>query len=103
MANPEDKTRNIMNILVNAYEPEEAYNIRDNFLIRSKNIICPECKEDIKFDIDGYNISLLGCKNKHEIDNIYFDKFEQTQMINNVKINNFTFDKWNKINFLYQI
>ena len=82
MANPEDKTRNIMNILVNAYEPEEAYNIRDNFLIRSKNIICPECKEDIKFDIDGYNISLLGCKNKHEIDNIYFDKFEQTQMIN---------------------
>ena len=48
IANSEDKIRNKMNILVNKLEPEN--NIQDNsdnYMIKSKNIICPQCKEDI--------------------------------------------------------
>ena len=85
IANSEDKLRNKMNILVNEIESGNNNNqkINNQYFVKSKNIICPECKEDIKLSINGYNLSLIGCKNRHEIDNIYFDKFEQTQMINN--------------------
>ena len=36
----------------------------------SKDIICPECKENIILDIKNFNINLKGCKNKHEINNV---------------------------------
>ena len=79
IANPEDKTRNKMNVLVvegeGPIQPQEC-------IIKSKNIICPECKEDIKFSIDDYVINLFECKNKHDIDHIFLDEFESTQNIN---------------------
>ena len=62
----EDKERNIMNILVN-----EIYKtvIKEN-IIKSKEIICPKCYENIFIKIEEYKINLFNCKNKHNINNI---------------------------------
>ena len=74
-----------MNILVvegvdHPISPTQEHNIK------SKNIICPDCKEDIKFKIEDYVINLYECKNKHDIDNIFFNEFDSTQNINISKI-----------------
>ena len=47
-----------------------------------KNIICPECHESIRMDIKEYKINLSKCKNGHNIENILFNEFEETQNIN---------------------
>ena len=57
--NEEDKRRNIMNILVN-----------ENILIK----------------INEYKISLVKCKNNHEINNILLNEFENLENINISKI-----------------
>ena len=70
IANSADKNRNKMSILV--VEAENSINpisSQNQNIRQSKNIICPECKEDIKFNIDDYVINLFECKNKHDIDN----------------------------------
>ena len=70
-----------MNILVIKME------IQPEMIIRSKNIICPECNRDIKMKINNrYNIDLYDCINNHKFNNISFDEFEKTQMINISKI-----------------
>ena len=85
IANPEDKTRNKMNVLViegdGPVQPPQA-----DVIIKSNKIICPECQEDIKFSIEDYVINLFECKNKHDIDNIFLDEFDSTQNINISKI-----------------
>ena len=55
-------------------------------IIKSKKIICPECKEDINLKINDYKICLYDCKNGHQINDILFDEFEKTQEINISKI-----------------
>ena len=45
ISNNEDKKRNKMNVLV--YDNE--FEIRDKDIIKSKNVICPTCKENIKW------------------------------------------------------
>ena len=83
MANSLDKERKKMNILV--YSNDE--NINDNsMIIRSKNIICPKCNEDIKMRIYNYKIDLFECKNGHNINNISLNEFENTQIINLMNI-----------------
>ena len=79
MANSIDKQRKKMNILVLELNAD---NNDDNKIIKSKNIICPECNENIKMKIENYKIHLFGCKNKHEFKNILFKDFEKTQLIN---------------------
>ena len=97
--NSEDKKRNRMSILVSKNESEEEV----NDIIKSKDIICPKCGESIKIDIKNYKITLFECKNKHRIDNIKFDEFENTQNIDNKKIkceicnNNDKSNSYNKI------
>ena len=54
---------------------ESEFEVKEKDIIKSKNIICPECKEDIKFSIDDYIINLFECKNKHDKDNIFLDEF----------------------------
>ena len=61
--NEEDKRRNIMNILVNE---NNKTTIKDN-IIKSKEIICPKCNENILIKIDEYKINLFNCKNNHQI------------------------------------
>ena len=79
IANQVDKKRNKMNILVTERENQLSHY---DSIVKSKKIICPECKEDIKFSIDDYVINLFECKNKHDIYNIFLDKFESKQTIN---------------------
>ena len=83
IASTEDKRRKRMCILVNGEEDEN-----EDFLNsqKSKNIICPECKENIRILIKDYRISLYDCKNGHRKDNILLDKFENTQYIDESKI-----------------
>ena len=80
--NVEDKKRNIMNIIV--YENNS---LNEN-MIKSKEIICPECKESVLIDIIEYQININKCKNGHHINNILLKDFEKTQYIDNSKLNN---------------
>ena len=77
IANLIDKERKKMNILVidNVIQPDKT--------IKSKNIICPKCKKDIKMKINNrYNIDLYGCINNHKFNNISINELEKTQIIN---------------------
>ena len=64
LANEIDKERKIINILVNKIEDEA---ITEKI---SKEIICPECKENIFIDIKNYKINLYGCIKNHSKDKI---------------------------------
>ena len=73
---------NKIKILVNKIE-----NLEDkDKIIKSNNIICPICGEISLINIKDYLINIYGCKNKHIINNILFNKFENTQNINISKI-----------------
>ena len=96
IANSEDKKRNKMNMIV--IEDEGQVQPRQIYFIKSNNIICPECKEDIKFKIDDYVINLFECRNNHDIDNIFFDEFSSTQNIDLSKIICQKCGKYNKGN-----
>ena len=83
-ANPGDKERKKMSIV--AFENEIDPGNEESDIIKSKNIICPECKETISIDISDYKINLYGCKNGHKFENILLDEFEETQNIDRTKI-----------------
>ena len=80
--NGEDKRRNTMNILV--FENNEAI-IKEN-QIKSKEIICPKCNENILIKLNEYKINLFNCKNNHEINNIFLNEFENIEKIDISKI-----------------
>ena len=80
-ANSLDKERKQMNILV--YENN---NINNNSLKVSKDIICPKCGELCRIKINDYKIKLYECKNKHEINNISLNEYENLQKIDESKI-----------------
>ncbi len=82
IANINDKERNKMNILV--YDLNEQ--ISNDNMKQSKEIICPKCKESIRIKIEDYKIILFCYKNRHIIDNLTFDKFEESQIIDESKI-----------------
>ena len=65
-----------MNVIV--YENEIQKEKKN--MIKSKNIICPECKQDIKFKIEDYVINLFECKNKHDICSIFLNEFNSTKI-----------------------
>ena len=76
----DDKQKNKMNIIVNKKNEE------NNILVKSKNIICPKCGENCLFDLENYEISLFNCKNGHDKNVLFLDKFEETQYIDMSKI-----------------
>lgn len=84
LINSLDNNRNEMNILV--YNTLNTSIIKDNPVIKSKDIICPKCSNNCLISLDNFKISLYGCKNGHKIDNILINEFEQTQNINELKI-----------------
>ena len=77
IANSEDKRRKKMNIIVF----DNLIEIKEKEIIKSKNIICPECKENIRMNINEYKIDLFKCKNGHNIKDILLNEFEETQNI----------------------
>ena len=81
-ANDDDKNRKKINIIVNKIENDS----NENKEIESKDVTCPECKENALIDFNNYKIKLYDCKNKHNINNIIFNKFEESQKIDISKI-----------------
>ena len=81
--NEEDKRRNIINILVN--ESDETI-IKDN-IIKSKEVICPKCNENILIKINEYKINLFNCKNNHEINNILINEYQNNIDISKIVCN----------------
>ena len=77
-------------------------------MIKSKDIICPICKEIRIYEIKDHKIKLCGCKNGHIIDNIKLDDFNNKQNIDISQIicdkckNKFKSDTF-KNDFLYVI
>ena len=82
ISNEEDKKRNIINVLVE----EINKTVINNNIIKSKDIICPQCKEEILIKINDYKINLNGCKNGHIFKEILLKDYENTQKIDISKI-----------------
>ena len=54
-------------------------NIENNIgLEKQDEIICPECKENILIKIEDYKINLYDCKNKHNINTLFFKYIKYT-------------------------
>ena len=82
LANKFDKERKKMTLLVNEINQ---INLNPN-LKKAKEIICPQCKENIRYKIDNYKITLYECKNGHKINNLSLSEFESTQYIDEEEI-----------------
>ena len=78
-ANELDKNKNRINIIVES-------NNENNKEVISKDIICPECRENIFINIKDFKINLYGCKKNHKINNILINKYEDIQKIDLSKI-----------------
>ena len=83
-SNNEDKQRNSMNIIVNNII--NINNINNEGKIKSKEIICPRCKEICRMSIINFKIIFYECKNGHKVNNIFLEDFNNTQMINELEI-----------------
>ena len=55
-------------------------------MIISEEIICPICKENCSISFKDYKINLYNCKNGHNLNNILFQDFNNTQKIEQTKI-----------------
>ena len=83
-ANEIDIKNKKMKILV--YNKDKNNNNIETKIIKSKDIICPECKENILINIKDYRINLNECKNNHSRNNIKLEEYENTQKIGLSKI-----------------
>ena len=82
IANEMDKERKKISLVVY----DGATSINDK-LVKSKNIICPKCKEHILIKISNYKVKLFNCKNEHITDNLSLKDFEKSQYLNCSEIN----------------
>jgi len=55
-------------------------------IIKSKEIICPQCKESASISMQDYHIIISNCKNGHTTEYIKLKDFEETQKIDISKI-----------------
>ena len=83
LANGEDKKMNMMNIII--YDINESTIIEEK-IEKSKDIICPKCKENILIKIKDYKINMYGCKYNDIIKDIKIKELENTQKIDISKI-----------------
>ena len=80
-ANNLDKELKKMNIIVLYVKGKKGKNE-----IISKDIICPECKDNILIELKKFQINLFGCNQNHSKNNINIYSFEETQKIDLNKI-----------------
>jgi uncharacterized secreted protein with C-terminal beta-propeller domain len=73
-ANEEDKKINKMIVFVN--NKDDNNDNREISFVKSKYIICPQCKESSRILVDNYNLGLYDCINGHKTDNISINDFE---------------------------
>ena len=78
MSDPEKRNKK-MNILV--FSINKTINNENTNIKISKDIICPNCKEICKYEINNDKIKLFDCKNGHIIENIKLNEFENFQAI----------------------
>ena len=64
----------------------EVNNIKKEIFYQSKDIICPECGENCFLTIENYKMKLNNCKNGHNLENILFEEYNDTQRINELSI-----------------
>ena len=76
-----DKINKKMKVLVKVIKEEE-----HKVIIKSKEIICPECHEPCRIKIENYKIKLYGCVNGHTKEHINLTNFNDTQKIDLSKI-----------------
>ena len=75
--NEEDRRRESMNILVfHIYE-----DVKSNNIIKSNEVICPECKEITFIQLKDFKINLFGCKNGHKMNNLSLQDYEKLQNV----------------------
>ena len=79
-----DKENQKMKILVTSIEKNDKNN--EQVYAKSKDIICPKCKEPCRITIENYKIKLFECLNGHENNSIKFSDFGNTQEINASRI-----------------
>jgi surface protein len=65
---------------------ENEDNNKEQVMVKSKDIICPQCKEPCMITTEDYKIKLYECINGHTTENIKFIDFADTQMINESEI-----------------
>ena len=53
---------------------------------KNKCIICPEYKEKARITINNYKLGFFGCKNGHNINDIFIKDFKNTQIVDGSKI-----------------
>ena len=61
-------------------------NKENKSLVKSKYIICPECKENCKIQLENCKVTLYDCKNSHENCINLIGDFENNQNIDESKI-----------------
>ena len=75
-----NKQNKKLTILVNSIDKDDQD--KEQVIIQSKDIICPECKEPCRYTIENYQIKLFDCCKKHINNGIKFIDFNKTQEIN---------------------
>ena len=84
--NVQDEEIKNMKIIVYQLNIDEENNKNKNIIIKSKDIICPKCKEICKIKLSNYKITLIQCKNNHIHPNIFLKDYKKTQIINQNEI-----------------
>ena len=92
--NKKDRLENIMSesdkrnkkIIILVYSINNTINIENTNIKISNDIICADCKEICKYEINDYKIKLYGCKNGHINENINLNEYENKQKIDISKI-----------------
>ena len=59
---------------------------KEQIIVKSKDIICPQCKEPCRITTENSKIKLYDCVNGHIIEDIKFIDFDNTQTINESQI-----------------
>jgi len=75
--------KNNIKLLVFELETEEEDN---ESIIKSRNIICPICKELCLINFKDYKIFFSNCRNNHKLSNILFNELNDFLKINEAKI-----------------
>ena len=75
-----NKQNKKITVLVNSVDSFEQD--KEQVIVQSKDIICPECKEPCLFAVENCKIKLFNCINNHTTSGIKFIDFNKTQEIN---------------------
>ena len=79
---PINKEKNTLSVIVESFDNSN----EEKKLIKSKDIICPECYEPCKIKLEENKITLYDCPNKHKKEKIKVLDLPSTQIIDLNKI-----------------